>query len=168
LSGGIRTDNRNEQPAEDACREIDPASHVIANYSEGVPMLPFTKGLVISFLTAAFGGISFAASTGPHWEVVNAQVAAGKPVRLDVRLVGADGKPSTGKITITQTRLDMGPDNMAGMTTVAQPVPSTQSGVTSFQAQLVPGRWALNISANVSGVSQPVTGQVVFTAVPAK
>jgi hypothetical protein len=128
----------------------------------------FTKTFVVAFLATALGDASFAATTGPHWEAVNAQVAAGKPIRLDVRLVGADGKPATGKITITQTRLDMGPDNMAAMTTPAQPVPSTQSGVTSFQAQLSPGRWALNISANVAGISQPVTGQVVFTAAPGK
>ena len=48
------------------------------------------------------------------------------------------------------------------------PGPRSQAGVTSFQAELSPGRWALNISANVAGLSQPVTGQVVFTAAAQK
>ena len=111
---------------------------------------------------------SLAASAGPHWEAVNPQVLAGKPVRLDVRLIGTDGKPVSGKVTVTQTRLDMGPDNMAAMTTAVRPVATTQAGVTSFQAELSAGRWALNISANVAGLSQPVTGQVVFTAAAQK
>ena len=127
------------------------------------------KGLTIAFLTVfSVSGVNFAATTGPHWEAVNPQVPAGKPTRLDLRLVGSDGKPITGKVTVTQTRLDMGPDNMAAMTTAPRPVPSTQAGVTSFEAQLSPGRWALNVSANVAGLSQPISGQVVFTAVAGK
>jgi len=123
----------------------------------------------IAFLaTLGWATTSLAASVAPHWEAVNPQAAAGKPIRLDVRLIGTDGKPVAGKVTVTQTRLDMGPDNMAAMTTVARPVPATQAGVTSFQAELSPGRWALNISGNVAGLSQPVTGQVVFTAAAQK
>jgi hypothetical protein len=125
--------------------------------------------LVIALIaTPSVTTASFGASNGPHWEAVNAQVPAGKPTQLDLRLIGADGKPVTGKVTITQTRLDMGPDNMAAMTTAARPVAATQVGVTSFQAQLAPGRWALSLSANVAGMNQPVVGQVVFTAVASK
>lgn len=120
------------------------------------------------FATPSVTTASFGASNGPHWEAVNAQVPAGKPTHLDVRLVGADGKPVTGKVTITQTRLDMGPDNMEAMTATVGPVVSAQAAVTSFEAQLSPGRWGLNVSANVAGMNQPVTGQVVFTAVAGK
>lgn len=123
----------------------------------------------IAFLAAlSWTPATLAAGAAPHWEAVNPQVAAGKPVQLDVRLMGTDGKPIAGKVTVTQTRLDMGPDNMAAMTTATRPISSSQAGVTSFQAQLSPGRWALNISANVAGLSQPVTGQVVFTAAAQK
>ena len=74
----------------------------------------------IAFLAAlGWTTASLAASAGPHWEAVNPQVAAGKPVQLDVRLIGTDGKAIAGKVTVTQTRLDMGPDNMAAMTTAA-------------------------------------------------
>lgn len=123
----------------------------------------------VAFLAAlGWTTANLAASAVPRWEAVNPQVAAGKPVRLDVRLIGTDGKPIAGKVTVTQTRLDMGPDNMAAMTTAVRPVPDTQAGVTSFQAALSPGRWALSISANVAGLNQPVTGQVVFTAAAQK
>lgn len=108
---------------------------------------------------------SFAATAGPHWEAVRAQVPAGVGVRLDVRLIGVDGKPLINNVTIIQTRLDMGPDNMQAMTSPVRQVPSSQPGVTSFQADLSRGRWALTISANIAGQNQPVTGQVVFTAV---
>jgi hypothetical protein len=127
------------------------------------------NGIAIAFF-AAFGwtAAGFAAGAAPHWEAVNPQVAAGKPVRLDVRLIGTDGKPVTGKVSVTEMRLDMGPDNMAAMTTAVRPVAGAQAGVTSFQGQLSQGRWALTISANVAGLSQPVAGQVVFTAVAPK
>jgi hypothetical protein len=106
------------------------------------------------------------APAGPHWEAVTAQVTAGKAVHLDVRLVGADGKPMAGTVMVTWTRLDMGPDNMQMMTAPVHQVASTQAGVTSFEADLSStGRWALTIAAKVTGQAQPVSGQVVFTAV---
>jgi hypothetical protein len=129
--------------------------------------LSLKNGIAVAFLVAlSWTSPGLTASTGPHWEAVNAQVAAGKSVRLDVRLVGTDGKPVTGKVTITQTRLDMGPDKMEMMTSPAQQIPSSQAGVTSVQADLPQaGHWALTISANVAGQTQPVSGAVIFTAV---
>ncbi|HYK79414.1 MAG TPA: hypothetical protein VEU95_07285 [Micropepsaceae bacterium] len=130
--------------------------------------LSFMSLIIGLFITPGATTASFGANNGPHWEAVNAQVPAGKLTHLDVRLIGANGKPVTGKVMVTQTRLDMGPDNMAAMTTMVRPVVSAQAAITSFEAQLSPGRWALNISANVAGMNQPVVGQVVFTAVAGK
>ena len=103
-------------------------------------------------------------AASPTWQAVKSEVPVGKSVRLEVKLGGA-----TGPITVTSTRLDMGPDGMEAMTTRISPVASTTPGVLAFDADLVmEGRWALTLSAKVEGQPQPVTGTVVFTAVEKK
>lgn len=103
--------------------------------------------------------------TAPKWEAVKAQIPTGNNVRLDLRLTGADGKPVASRITVTSTRFDMGPDKMETMTAPVRVVPSSQPGVVSFDANVTAaGHWALTVSANVAGQTQPVSGQVIFTA----
>lgn len=125
------------------------------------------NGIAVAFLaTLSWTTTGFAASPGPHWEAVKAEVPTGMGVHLDVRLIGADGKPITSNITITQMRLDMGPDKMAMMTVPAHQIPSSQAGVASVQADLSQvGHWALTMSANVAGQTQPVYGTIIFTVV---
>ncbi len=119
----------------------------------------------VLFGVSAFTTNASAQSAALKWEAVKAQIPTGNNVRLDIRLVGADGKPVTSQITVTSTRFDMGPDKMATMTAPVRPVASSQPGVVGFQADVSSaGHWALTVSANVAGQAQPVTGSVVFTA----
>ena len=107
------------------------------------------------------------AQTGaPAWETVKTEVPVGKSVRLEIRLIGAGANPVTSGVTVTSTRLDMGPDGMATMTAPLRPAASATPGVLAFDADLaMAGRWALTISAKVEGQPKPVSGKVVFTAV---
>lgn len=103
-------------------------------------------------------------AASPTWQAVKSEVPVGNSVRLEVKLNGAG---VAGPITVTSTRLDMGPDGMETMTTRISPVASTTPGVLAFEADLVmAGRWALTLSAKVEG--QPVTGTIIFTAVEKK
>src|SRR5712691_10012421 len=123
----------------------------------------------LAFVTV-FGAFAFVSNGHAQpatfrWEAVNANVPTGNNVRLDLRLVGADGKPVASRITVTSMRFDMGPDKMATMTAPVRAVPSAQPGIASFDANVTaPGHWALTVSANVAGQTQPVSGSVVFTA----
>lgn len=107
----------------------------------------------------------FAGPDEPRWEAVQSDIPTGKAVRLEVRLVGADGAPVASRITVTSTRLDMGPDGMATMTAPLKPVSRSSPGVMAFETDIVmAGRWALTITAKVDGQPKPVSGKVVFTA----
>lgn len=104
-----------------------------------------------------------AAST-PTWEAVQAEVPMGKAVRLEVRLNSANAAP--GNVTVTSSRIDMGPDGMPTMSAPLRQVQSTTLGVLAFEADLpMAGRWALTLTAKVEGQADPVMGTVVFTAV---
>lgn len=120
---------------------------------------------VTVFGALAFGSNGHAQPAVPKWEAVKTNVPTGNNVRLDLRLVGADGKPVAGRITVTSTRFDMGPDKMETMTAPVRVVPSSQPGIVSFDASVTaPGHWALTVAANVAGQTQPVSGKVIFTA----
>jgi hypothetical protein len=129
-------------------------------------MRVFTSLVVAAAIGAfAFGSQSYAQPAVLKWEAVKANVPTGNNVRLDLRLVGADGKPVASRITVTSMRFDMGPDKMATMAAPVRAVPSSQPGIASFDANVTaPGHWALTVSANVAGQTQPVSGSVIFTA----
>lgn len=104
------------------------------------------------------------AASGPTWEAVQVEVPVGKAVRLEVRLRGASAAPGT--ITVTSSRIDMGPDGMPTMAAPLRQVTAEAPGTLAFEADLaMAGRWALTLETNVAGQSQPVKGTVVFTAV---
>ena len=123
--------------------------------------------VLVAMLAAALWShqSSAADANGPHWEAVSAEVSAGQNVRLTVRLMDANSNVIAAPITVTSTRLDMGPENMATMTAPLRPVPSTEPGTLAFETDLtMAGRWALTISATVEGYPEPVAGTVIFTA----
>jgi membrane fusion protein, copper/silver efflux system len=132
-------------------------------------LVPLSSGLLTTalFFLLAFSLPGIAAAQ--TWEAVNPEIAVGKNVRLEVRLLGADAKPITSPVTVRTTRLDMGPDGMGTMTARLKPVAAATPGALAFETDIVmAGRWALSITAAVPGQATPVTGAVVFTAVEKK
>jgi Cu(I)/Ag(I) efflux system membrane fusion protein len=104
------------------------------------------------------------AQTALHWEAVTPEVAMGESVRIEVRLAGSEKPIPADQIEVTTQRIDMGPDDMAAMEAPLKPVPSPAPGVLAFETELVmAGRWALTLSATVSGQAAPVTGTVIYT-----
>ena len=93
---------------------------------------------------------------------------SGKSI-VAVRLVHG-GKPITGAIII-QSRADMGPIGMAGMTAPIKPLGEQPPGTYRFEVEngavwKKPDNWALSFSAKVQGVVQTVTGGVTVKLTP--
>lgn len=130
--------------------------NVIAVVSRGLAMVG-AAGLIALLLSLPTKAAS------PTWEAVKAEVSVGKSVRLEVRLAGGSAAP--GSITVTSSRIDMGPDGMPTMSAPLRQVESKTPGVLAFEADLpMAGRWALTLTAKVDGQADPVKGSVVFTA----
>ena len=110
-----------------------------------------------------------AATTGYQFEVAGPAKSAGGKSIVAVRLMH-DGKPVPGAIII-QSRADMGPINMAGMTAPIKALGEKPTGTYSFEVSNgpvwnKPDNWALTFAAKVQGVAQTVTGSVTVKLTP--
>jgi hypothetical protein len=117
-------------------------------------------------LALAFAVSPALAGTSDYaFEPVSREVRNGSGSELAVRLVHKPtGKPVAGAVVV-RTRLDMSPEEMAGMTAKHEALPSTESGVYRFRADLtMAGKWALKVMAKVQGEPDTVQGNVVFEA----
>lgn len=116
---------------------------------------------------AGLWGTAHAQSDEYKFQFVSEEIRVGKGIRIEVALTGSDGQPvPVERVEITSTRLDMGPDGMAMMDTPLTPVSSDKPGVFAFETDIVmAGRWALTIEATIEGQSEPVKGEVIYTAV---
>ena len=97
-----------------------------------------------------------------------ASAGTGKSI-VSVKLTH-DGKPVTGAIII-QSRADMGPIGMAGMTAPIKLLGEQPRGTYRFEVDngpvwQKPDNWALSFSAKVQGVVQTVSGSVTVKLSP--
>jgi membrane fusion protein, copper/silver efflux system len=131
---------------------------IFAVISGGLAMA-VAAGLIVFALSPAIK-----AASPLTFEALKGEIPMGKAVRLEVRLSGAGVAP--GLVTVTSSRIDMGPDGMPTMAAPLRQVESKIPGVLAFEADLVmAGRWALSLTAKVEGQSEPVKGMVIFTVV---
>jgi hypothetical protein len=112
--------------------------------------------------TAMSGGYQFVLVGPPKAE------GNGKNI-VTVKLVHG-GKPVTGAIII-QSRADMGPIGMAGMTAPIQPAAATMPDAYSFEIAnggvwKKPDKWSLSFAAKVQGEPQTVHGSLVVELKP--
>ena len=116
-------------------------------------------------LTASSAGAILAATADYAFAAATEQVDAGDGAIIAVRLVNEKtGEPVTNAV-IFQTRLDMAPDGMGGMTSPVTALGQSEPGVYRFQADLtMAGRWALSLAAKVPGEQETVRGTVVVAA----
>jgi len=116
------------------------------------------------------GPKAVAATAGYHYELAGpAKSAGGGKSIVAVRLTH-DGKPVPGAIII-QSRADMGPINMAGMTAPIKLLGEKPPGTYSFEigngpVWNKPDNWALTFAAKVQGVAQTVSGSVTVKLTP--
>lgn len=117
--------------------------------------------LAAAILTISPPAPTLAAAKDYRFELVGSPVKSGKTALVKVKLIHVpDGKPVTGAI-IVQTKLDMTPEGMASMTVPAKSSASAEAGIYQIEAQpVMPGNWALSLSAKVRGETETVTGTV--------
>jgi YtkA-like len=101
-----------------------------------------------------------------EFQLVDKTVKKGDAI-ISVRLIHRpDGKPVPDAV-IFATRLDMAPDGMQEMATMIAPMPSTESGVYKFKANLsMAGGWQLSIGAKVQGETGTLENKLVLKATP--
>ncbi len=141
---------------------IPEAEH--GTYEESVMKLQLIFAGVAA-VTMSWAGAALPAATDYVFEPVSVEVKRGYDVVVAVRLK----HKATGKLVpdagITQTRIDMAPDNMAEMASPVTPEPSKEPGVYAFRTELsMAGRWLLSIAAKVQGEPETVGGKVIFHA----
>jgi hypothetical protein len=130
-----------------------------------------------TFIGFAFAtGLSFAAnatsapSADYHFELASPAKPEGTGKNIvSVRLIHG-GEPVTGAIII-QSRADMGPIGMAGMTAPIKPLGEQPPGTYRFEVEngsvwKKPDNWSLSFSAKVQGVAQTVTGSITTKLAP--
>ena len=110
-----------------------------------------------------------AGASGYTFELAGPVRSAGGKSVVSVRLVH-DGKPVPGAIVI-QSRADMGPIGMAGMTAPIKPLGEKPPGTYRFEVTTgpvwkKPDNWALSFDAKVQGVTQTVSGSVTVKLNP--
>lgn len=113
-------------------------------------------------LTPVAGAL--AAAQDYEFRLVAPEVKQGEGAIIAVRLVHRPTGRAVPDAVIYATRLDMSPENMATMTVPLTPMPG-EPGVYRFQANLVmPGGWALTLTAKVQGEEGTVENRLVFRA----
>lgn len=116
------------------------------------------------------GPHAIAAATNYRFELAGPPKSAGSGKNIvSVKLVH-DGKPVPGAIVI-QSRADMGPIGMVGMTAPIRPLGEEPPGTYRFEVEngsvwKKANNWALSFSAKVQGVAQTVTGSVKVRLAP--
>ncbi|MBI4724738.1 MAG: FixH family protein [Rhodomicrobium sp.] len=100
-----------------------------------------------------------------EFQPVIAEVKNGAASEIAVRLVHKPtGKPVAGAV-LFRSRLDMSPENMAGMTAGLTAEPPSEPGLYRFKASTtMAGTWALKLMAKVPGESETVEGTVLLKA----
>ena len=116
-------------------------------------------------LAANSAGSVLAAAADYAFKAVSEPVEAGDGAVIAVRLINKKtGKPVENAV-IFQTRLDMSPDGMGGMTSPVTALGQSEPGVYRFKADLtMAGRWALSLAAKVPGEQETIRETVVIVA----
>lgn len=86
---------------------------------------------------------------------------------ITVKLVHKPSGKAIPDAVIFAKRIDMGPDQMEGMTAPLEPLPSTAPGIYRFKTELtMAGRWQLSLGAKLQGEIGTVESKLIVTATP--
>jgi hypothetical protein len=100
------------------------------------------------------------------WAPAAPEVASGQDARVAVRLEGPKGLVTLAPETVASARLTMGHEGQAPMVAPLRPVPAGEGESLAWETDLtMSGDWALELTASVPGLSEPLVGEVMFTAV---
>lgn len=121
--------------------------------------------MLISLVSIGIGSQARANIDDYEFQLIQTEIKKGDAV-IAVRLVNkTTGKPVPDAV-IFATRLDMEPEGMQEMVTKVMPMPSSESGIYKFKANLgMAGGWQLSLGAKIQGENGTVQSKLVFKAV---
>jgi hypothetical protein len=130
---------------------------------------PFFRAAQVSFivLLASAALIAWAAADSQNYEfkLVAENVPQAENALISVRLIHKPTGNAVPDAVIFARRLDMAPDGMPTMTADLEAIPSEESGVYRFRANLgMEGSWRLSLAAKIQGLAETVQTRLVFKA----
>ncbi len=115
-------------------------------------------------LLAAMAATALADSKDYEFQLVDKEVKQGEAT-IAVKLVHKPSGRAIPDAVIFAKRIDMGPDDMAAMTSPLEPLPSSEPGVYRFKTDLtMAGNWALSLGAKVQGETGTVENKLILKA----
>lgn len=124
---------------------------------------------------AALIGLGLSGVASPAWaeigdyefQLVQTEIKKGDSAIVAVRLVDKRSGKAVPNAVIFAQRVDMAPDGMETMTAPIEQLPSTETGIYRFKANLMmAGGWRLSLGAKVQGETGTVENKLPFKAVP--
>lgn len=102
-----------------------------------------------------------------EFQLVQTEIKKGDSAIVAVRLVDKRSGKAVPNALIFAQRVDMAPDGMETMTAPIEQLPSTETGIYRFKANLMmAGGWRLSLGAKVQGETGTVENKLPFKAVP--
>ena len=102
-----------------------------------------------------------------EFQLVQTDIKKGDSAIVAVRLVDKRSGKAVPNAVIFAQRVDMAPDGMETMTAPIEQLPSTETGIYRFKANLMmAGGWRLSLGAKVQGETGTVENKLPFKAVP--
>jgi len=102
-----------------------------------------------------------------EFQLVQTEIKKGDSAIVAVRLVDKRSGKAVPNAVIFAQRVDMAPDGMETMTAPIEQLPSTETGIYRFKANLMmAGGWRLSLGAKVQGETGTVENKLSFKAVP--
>lgn len=102
-----------------------------------------------------------------EFQLVQTEIKKGDSAIVAVRLVDKRSGKAVPNAVIFAQRVDMAPDGMETMTAPIEQLPSTETGIYRFKANLMmAGGWRLSLGAKVQGETGTVENKLPFKAVP--
>ena len=124
---------------------------------------------------AALIGLAWSGAVSParaeigdyEFQLVQTEIKKGDSAIVAVRLVDKRSGKAVPNAVIFAQRVDMAPDGMETMTAPIEQLPSTETGIYRFKANLMmAGGWRLSLGAKVQGETGTVENKLSFKAVP--
>lgn len=102
-----------------------------------------------------------------EFQLVQTEIKKGDSAIVAVRLIDKRSGKAVPNAVIFAQRVDMAPDGMETMTAPIEQLPSTETGIYRFKANLMmAGGWRLSLGAKVQGETGTVENKLPFKAVP--
>lgn len=127
------------------------------------------RSAAMAFAALSLIGAATAARADVHdyeFQLVQPKVKQTDQTIVTVKIVHKPTGKAVPDAILFAYRLDMAPDGMPTMTSTLKPLPSTETGLYPFKADLtMEGNWRLSVAAKLQGEAGTLQARLIFKAV---